>query len=96
MATHSSILAWKISWTQEPGGRHPWGHKESGTTEQLTLTLRMAGSDHSYHKSEKCVFRNCQGVSQSDCTSLRSPQQCMRITGCSPFLPALGFVVYSW
>ena len=23
MATHSSILAWKIPWTEEPGG--PWG-----------------------------------------------------------------------
>ena len=29
MATHSSILAWKISWTEEPG---PWGCKKSETT----------------------------------------------------------------
>ena len=28
MATHSSILAWKIPWTVEPGELHsPWGHK---------------------------------------------------------------------
>jgi len=33
MATHSSILAWKIPWTEEPGG--PRGHKESDMTEQL-------------------------------------------------------------
>ena len=26
-ATHSSILAWKILWTEEPGGLSPWGHK---------------------------------------------------------------------
>ena len=38
MATHSSILAWKISWTEEPGGLHPWCRKESDTTEQLTHT----------------------------------------------------------
>ena len=25
MATHSSILAWEILWTEEPGS--PWGHK---------------------------------------------------------------------
>ena len=25
MAPHSSTLAWKISWTVEPGGRSPWG-----------------------------------------------------------------------
>ena len=30
-ATHSSILAWKIPWTEEPGGYSPWGHKELGT-----------------------------------------------------------------
>ena len=35
MATHSSILAWKIPWTEEPGGYSPWGRKESDTTERL-------------------------------------------------------------
>ena len=25
MATHSSILAWRIPWTEEPGGLHPMG-----------------------------------------------------------------------
>ena len=37
MATHSSILAWKIPWTEDPGGLYsPWGRKESYTTERLT------------------------------------------------------------
>ena len=36
MATPSSILAWEIPQTEEPGGLRPWGHTESGTTEQLT------------------------------------------------------------
>ena len=31
MATHSSILAWRIPWTEEPGGLSPGGHKESDT-----------------------------------------------------------------
>ena len=31
MATHSSILAWKIPWTEATGG--PWGRKELETTE---------------------------------------------------------------
>ena len=36
MATHSSVLAWKILWTQEPGGLYsPLGCKESDTTQQL-------------------------------------------------------------
>ena len=33
MATHSSILAWRIPWTEESGRYNPWGHKELGTTE---------------------------------------------------------------
>ena len=28
MATHSCILAWRISWTAEPGGLSPRGHKD--------------------------------------------------------------------
>ena len=30
MATHCSILAWEIPWTEEPDG--PWATKESDTT----------------------------------------------------------------
>ena len=33
MATYSSILDWKISWTEELRGLQSMGHKESGTTE---------------------------------------------------------------
>ena len=44
MATHSSILAWKISWTEKSGGSHvSWGHKESDSTEWLTLNTRIRG-----------------------------------------------------
>ena len=33
MATHSSILAWRIPWTEKPGGLYsPWGHKELDMT----------------------------------------------------------------
>ena len=31
MATHSSILAWKIPWTEEPGGLQPMGLQKSQT-----------------------------------------------------------------
>ena len=30
LATHSNIIAWKIPWSEETGGR-PWGHKELDT-----------------------------------------------------------------
>ena len=50
MATHSSILAWEIPWTDDPGrgggrGHRPWGHKESDTTEHThTYTHTRGGS----------------------------------------------------
>ena len=40
MATHSSILAWKIPWTEELGSYSPQGHTESDTTEHAcSITL---------------------------------------------------------
>ena len=32
MATHSSILAWRIPWTEEPGRLQSMGSQESDTT----------------------------------------------------------------
>ena len=54
MAAHSSTLAWKIPWTEEPGrlqsmglqrvglGCSPWGRKESDTTEQLHFHFSLS------------------------------------------------------
>ena len=40
MATHFSILAQRILWTEEPGRLYsPWGCQESDTTKQLKLSL---------------------------------------------------------
>ena len=40
IATHSSILAWRIPWTEVPRGIYsPLGHKELDMTDQLTLSL---------------------------------------------------------
>ena len=39
MATLSSILAWRILWTEDPGMPQSMGSKESDTIEQLTLTF---------------------------------------------------------
>ena len=36
MATHSSVLACRIPWTEEPGSLQSMGSKESDTTEWLT------------------------------------------------------------
>ena len=46
LATHSTILVWRISWTEEPAGYSPWGHKELDMPEWLALSRR------------KCAVRN--------------------------------------
>ena len=48
MATHSSITAWRIPWTEEPGSYSPWCHKETDTTEvteHTHLTNRVLGNN---------------------------------------------------
>ena len=37
MATHSSILAWRIPWTEEAGGLQSMGSQKSQTRQPLTL-----------------------------------------------------------
>ena len=39
MATHSSILAWRIPWTEEPGSLQSMGRKESDMTECHPLSI---------------------------------------------------------
>ena len=57
MAMPSIILAWRIPWTEKPGGLHsPWGHKESDTTDsQLT---EHAGKDELHFRQKTSSFMN--------------------------------------
>ena len=45
MATHSSTLAWKIPWTEEPGRLQAWDRKESNTTERLHFSFFQSVQD---------------------------------------------------
>ena len=61
MATHSSILAWKIPWMEEPGRLQSTGRKELDTTEQLHFTSRnwdLASyvAKRRFFKTEKNIF----------------------------------------
>ena len=49
MAPHSSTLAWKIQWVEEPGGLQSMGHKQSDTTQQLILSV---GTKHCFAGEE--------------------------------------------
>ena len=42
MAPHSSTLAWRISWTEEPGRLQSMGSLESDTTERLHFQFSLS------------------------------------------------------
>ena len=52
MASYSSILAWRIPWTEEPGELQSMGYKEMDTTEGLTLSLFL-------EDRQKIPFTSC-------------------------------------
>ena len=41
MTTHSSFLAWKIPWTEEPGGLQPTGSKSCLATKQQQQSVLL-------------------------------------------------------
>jgi len=45
MATHSGILAWRIPWTEEPGGLH-------------SIRLQRVRHTHSQHASPRKIFKD--------------------------------------
>ena len=55
MAIHSSILAWKIPWTEEPVGYSPWGRKELDMTKwfHFSRSLKRCRKDSPEGRSQK-------------------------------------------
>ena len=56
MATHSSILAWKIPWTEEPGGIQSMGSPDSDTIYRL--------NHHHHHKTRDASGGRGEGASR--------------------------------
>ena len=62
MATHPSILAWRIPWTDSLTGYSPWGHKENNMTERLLLlTIKLIRTCMERGQIGK-TFRRCDGL----------------------------------
>ena len=53
MATHFSILAWKIPWTEGPGGLQSTGLLRVGRTKRLLLHFTKEGVFENYLKKPK-------------------------------------------
>ena len=56
MATHSNILAWRIPWTEEPGGLQSMGSQESDMTEHAHTTQQTSLKDISSFCSTTYTF----------------------------------------
>ena len=78
MATHSSILAWRIQWTEEPGGRQSIGQQSWTGLNQFSMACTHIHQDnpfrpplcswsevalHHYAK-KKCTFSSVQSLSR--------------------------------
>ena len=60
MATHSSILAWEIAWTEEPGGLQSTGLQELDKTEHaFTLCLHYPGCQNPILSEASSVLISC-------------------------------------
>ena len=55
MALHSSTLAWKIPWTEEPGRLQSMGSLESDMTERLHFSLSCIGEGNGNRLQCSCL-----------------------------------------
>ena len=59
MATHYSIFAWKVPWTEKHGGL-TWGHKESDVPKRLSTHLPLEKTKSfynlNYHAAKSSLF----------------------------------------
>ena len=60
-ATHSSILAWRIPWTEELGGYSPWGHRV-GHDRVISLTYTRANAGTWPCKQVLATLTNRKGL----------------------------------
>ena len=61
MATHSSVFAWRIPWTEEPWGLQSCGHKESDTIERPSTAWHSINRiplepGHYADQSKECLY----------------------------------------
>ena len=105
MAPHSSTLAWKIPWTEEPGRLQSVGSLESDTTERLHFhfSLSCIGEGNGSPLQCSCLenprdgeawWADVYGVTQSQTRLKRLSSSSSRLV--IDFLPRSKRVLISW
>ena len=90
MAPHSSTIAWKIPWLEEPGRLYsPWNHKELNTTEQLHFMNRISEYFERYY-SWYCIINLIKFITININTVLQRTQY---IQSSSSLIESLSLVV---
>ena len=62
MATHSSILAWRIPWTGSMAGYSPWGHKDLDMTEATSCAQPLRPSLNSNRQTHPVAKQGKEGM----------------------------------
>ena len=82
MATHSSILAWRTPWTEEPSGHSPLARKALGTTE----VTKHSAKKTRHLKGRSFIFSMYRKMQESGLVEI-TPLMCTSaIWGQSPVL----------
>jgi len=69
MATHSSVIAWGIPGTGEPGGCRLWGHTESDMTEALSSSSssKITADGDCSHEIKRCLLLGRKADKRRQC-----------------------------
>ena len=59
MATHSSILAWEIPWTEQPSGLQPMGSQRVGLKQEQQSFTQHAFTEHLLHSRNSSRLWGC-------------------------------------
>ena len=71
MATHSSVLSWRIPGTGESGGLPSMGSHRVGRLKRLSSSSSSNGDVDYFGGDEKCLEANSSWLCNTECTKIQ-------------------------